>query len=141
MIPVFVNGQQVSLQATGEWQSSMEAKQAAQTELSFRIANNVQSRINSYQELRKKNSTQTVSYRLRGTSDFLLLGRKIEIIAKNGTYFATAHLDAVTALPLYKIRIDELVKELDESREIREMSNPIRAIQSLKAALPVLDKR
>ena len=88
----------------------------------------------------KKNSTQTVSYRLRGTSDFLLLGRKIEIIAKNGTYFATAHLDAVTALPLYKIRIDELVKELDESREIREMSNPIRAIQSLKAAIPVLDK-
>ena len=141
MIPVFVNRQQVSLQANGEWQSSVEAKQAAQTELSFRIANNVQSRINSYQELRKKNSTQTVSYRLRGTSDFLLLGRKITIIAKNGTYFATARLAAVTALPLYKIRIDELVKELDESREIREMSNPIRAIQSLKAALPVLDKR
>ena len=54
MIPVFVNRQQVSLQANGEWQSSVEAKQAAQTELSFRIANNVQSRINSYQELRKK---------------------------------------------------------------------------------------
>jgi len=140
MIPVFVNGQQVSLLATGEWPSSVEAKQAAQAELSFRIANNVRSRINSYQELRNKKSTQTVSYRLRGSSDFLLLGRKIEIIAKNGTYFATVHLNAVTALPLYKIRIDELAKEIDESREIREMSNPIRAIQSLQAALPVLDK-
>ena len=82
MIPVFANGQQVSLQAAGEWQSSVEAKQAAQTELSLRTANNVQSRVNSYQELRKKNSTQTVSYRLRGSSDLLLLGRKIEIIAK-----------------------------------------------------------
>tara|TARA_B100000674_G_scaffold494648_1_gene519751 strand:- start:997 stop:1197 length:201 start_codon:yes stop_codon:yes gene_type:complete len=66
-----------------------------------------------------------LSYRLRDTSDFLLLSRKIEIIEKNETYFATAHLDAVTTLPLQKIRVDEQAKVVDESRLIREMSNPI----------------
>ena len=71
---------------------------------------------------------------------FFSLVERSRLLQKNGTYFAEAHLNAVTALPLCKIRIDELAKELDESREIREMSNPIRAIQSLKATLPVLDK-
>lgn len=69
MIPFVVNGQQVSLQATGEGLSSEEAQQAALAELSFRIAANVESQIDSTQELRNEEFNQTASQRLSVTSE------------------------------------------------------------------------
>jgi hypothetical protein len=140
MIPVVVNGQQVSLQATGDGLSSEEAQQAALAELSFRIAANVESQIDSIQKLRNEEFNQTSSQRLSVTSELPLLGSTIEITEKDGTYFATASLDAATSLPLYEVRIDELTKELDDSWKIGKISDPIRVIPSLKAALLVLEE-
>ena len=140
MIPVVVNGQQVSLRATGDGLSSEEAQQAALAELSFRIAANVESQIDSIQELRNEEFNQTSSQWLSVTSELPLLGSTIEIIEKAGTYFATTSLDAATSLPLYEVRIDKLTKELDDSWNIGTISDPIRAIPSLKAALLVLEE-
>ena len=140
MIPVVVNGQQVSLRATGDGLSSEEAQQAALAELSFRIAAIVDSQIDSIQELRNEEFNQTSSQWLSVTSELPLLGSTIEIIEKAGTYFATTSLDAATSLPLYEVRIDKLTKELDDSRNIGTISDPIRAIPSLKAALLVLEE-
>ena len=75
MIPFVVNGQQVSLQATGEGLSSEEAQQAALAELSFRIAANVESQIDSAQELRNEEFNQTASQRLSVTSELPILGK------------------------------------------------------------------
>ena len=140
MIPFVVNGQQVSLQATGEGLSSEEAQQAALAELSFRIAANVESQIDSTQELRNEEFNQTASQRLSVTSELPILGSTIEITEKDGTYLATARLDATTSMPLYELKIDELTKELDDSWKIGTISDPIRAIPSLRAALPVLEE-
>ena len=140
MIPVVVNGQQVSLRATGDGLSSEEAQQAALAELSFRIAAIVDSQIDSIQELRNEEFNQTSSQWLSVTSELPLLGSTIEITEKAGTYFATTSLDAATSLPLYEVRIDKLTKELDDSWNIGTISDPIRAIPSLKAALLVLEE-
>ena len=140
IIPFVVNGQKVSLQATGEGLSSEEAQQAALAELSFRIAANVESQIDSTQELRNEEFNQTASQRLSVTSELPILGSTIEITEKDGTYLAIARLVAAISLPLYELKIDELTKELDDSWKIGTISDPIRAIPSLKAALPVLEE-
>ena len=114
--------------------------QAALAELSFRIAANVESQIDSTQELRNEEFNQTASQRLSVTSELPILGSTIEITEKDGTYLATARLDAANSLPLYELKIDELTKELDDSWKIGTISDPIRAIPSLRDALPVLEE-
>lgn len=131
---------QVVLTESAWGATSAAARQEAQAALSYSIAVQVESVTESNQQLANDQFTQSARQQVVLRSQLPILGAETQVQPQDGQFLATITLRSEAALPLYRSRLTELSRNIQQNWNTAQNLPPEAAYERLQALLTDIEQ-